>query len=125
MDLDAILRMDLRKTRSLINPKVQQALAYIIAEYHNSLRLNDVALRVGIHPGHLCRLFKKELGISFHRCILMIKVQKACRLLAESDKSIKQISGEMGFSRSEVFLKVFKRWIGCTPGQYRKRHRHG
>ncbi len=125
MDLDAILGMGPRKTSSLINPKVKQALAYIIAQYHNSLRLNDVASHVGIHPGHLCRLFKKELGISFHRCILMIKVQKACRLLAESDKSIKQISGEMGFSRPEVFFKVFKRWIGCTPGQYRKRHRHG
>jgi len=124
MNLDAFLGMNPRKTGSLINPKVRQALSYIIAQYHDSLRLSDVALRVGIHPGHLCRLFKKELGISFHRCILMIKVQKACHFLAKSEKSIKQISGEMGFSRPEVFFKVFKRWTGCTPGQYRKRFRH-
>ncbi len=125
MNLDAFLGMDPRKISSSINPKVQQALSYITAQYHDSLRLNDVALRVGVHPGYLSRLFKKELGISFHRCILMIKVQKACHLLTESDKSIKQISGEMGFSRPEVFLKVFKRCVGCTPGQYRKRFRHG
>jgi two-component system response regulator YesN len=55
----------------------------------------------------------------------MIRVQKACHLLAESGKSIKQISSEIGFSQPEVFLKAFKRWIGCTPGQYRKRYRHG
>jgi two-component system response regulator YesN len=122
MDLDTLLGMLSRKTGPSINPKVQQALAHILAQYQNSLKLNDVASHIGVHPGHLCRLFKKELGISFHRCILMIKVRKACRLLAESEKSIKQISSEMGFSHPEVFFKVFKRWTGCTPGQYRKRH---
>ena len=125
MNLDAVLGLEPHKMGSLVNPKVKQALSYMAAQYHGPLKLTVVASRIGIHPSHLCRLFKKELGMPFRRCILIMRLHKARQLLAESEKSIKQISFEIGFGCPEAFSRAFKRQMGCPPGQYRKHHRQG
>jgi transcriptional regulator GlxA family with amidase domain len=123
MDLDAVFGFEPLKMGPLVNPKVQQALSYITERYQGPLRLSVVASQIGVHPSHLCRLFKKELRISFRRCILMMRLHRSRQLLAESDKSIKQISFEIGFGCPEAFSRAFKQQVGYPPGQYRKRYR--
>lgn len=98
---------------------IQRILAYIDQNFDKTIYLSDGASLGGIHPHHLCRKFKKELGISFHGYILKIRIRRAAFLLADSEKSVKEISYEVGFSRPEIFSKAFKRQVGCSPMAYR------
>jgi len=117
--VDGSFALILYKPNASISPKLRRVLAYIDQYYAQVLTLRDAAWVLGVHPAHLCRRFKKEIGISFHEYILRIRIQKASLLLIGSEKSIKEISYEVGFSRPEIFSKAFKRLVGCSPMAYR------
>ena len=99
--------------------KIRNALYYINSNYCKELKLNHVASFIGVHQVHLCREFKKELGVPFREYILKIRIKEARFLLVQSIKSIKEIGYEVGFSNPEVFSKSFKRQIGLSPKNFR------
>jgi AraC-like DNA-binding protein len=100
---------------------MRQVLAYLERDYARAIGLRDAAMLIGVHPDYLCRRFKKELGIGFHEYLVWIRVQRASLLLVGTAKSVKEIGYEVGFSAPEIFCKVFKRLIGCSPRVYRDR----
>jgi AraC-like DNA-binding protein len=106
--------MDIR-----IGPKIKRILIYLNLYYARDITLKDMATLFNIHPAYLCRRFKKDLGIPFHEYLLRIRIQIAFFLLTHSEKSIKEISYDLGFSRPEIFSKAFKRLAGCSPKIYR------
>jgi AraC-like DNA-binding protein len=111
--------MFLKIPYQLISPRIRQVLAYIDKDYDRGIELSEVASLIDIHPDYLSRRFKKEVGIGFHGYLLWIRIQKASFLLVDSVKSIKEIGYEVGFSRPEIFSKVFKRLVGCSPVAFR------
>ena len=72
---------------------------------------------------YLSGKFKKETGQTLTDFILKEKTEEAKRLLRYSDKSLSAISSYLGFSSQGHFAKVFKKYAGVTPGEYRERHR--
>jgi AraC-like DNA-binding protein len=107
------------------SPKIQRVIRYIGANYPKPVKLTAAAAFIGVHPNHLCRKFREEMGLSFHEYTVRYRIQKAMFLLADTEKPIKEIGYEVGFSCPEAFSKSFKRRLGCTPGRYRNRYRHG
>lgn len=105
-----------------ISPRVRRALACIHADLARPPGLKDVAAMLGIHPVSLCRLFKKEVGMTFREYALRVRIRSAVRRLIGSESSIKEISYDLGFRRPAVFSKAFKRLMGCCPKTYRIRH---
>jgi AraC-like DNA-binding protein len=104
---------------------IQRAIRYVDMNYLRTIKLTDAAAFIGVHPNYLCRKFRAEIGLSFHEYMVRYRVQKAMLLLVETEKSVKQVGYEVGFSCPEAFSKAFKRRVGCSPGKYRNRHRHG
>lgn len=102
-----------------ISLRMRQVLAYIHLYYARAIGLSDAASVIGVHPDYLSRRFKKELGIQFHDYLLWIRIHRARVPLVSSTKSVKEIGYEVGFSRPEIFSKVFKRLVGCSPKAYR------
>jgi two-component system response regulator YesN len=98
---------------------VRRILAYIDRNYNRSINLSDAALLVGLHPQHLCRKFKREVGISIQKYLLRVRIRVAICLLAQSYKSVKEIGYELGFYNPEIFSKSFKRLTGVSPKNYR------
>ena len=72
---------------------------------------------------HLSAKFKRETGMTLTDFILNEKTEEAKRLLRYSDKSQAAISVYLGFSSQGYFAKVFKKYAGCTPNEYRDKHR--
>ena len=70
---------------------------------------------------HLSRKFKEETGMTLTDFILTKKSEEAARLLAFTDKSLISISDYLGFSSQSHFARVFKKYIGMTPSEYRSR----
>lgn len=80
----------------------------------------DLAVECNMALSTLRRKFKKSTGISIHDYFLQIKAARAKDLLANSNKSIKEISAELGFVDTGYFNRQFKKVVGVTPGLYRK-----
>lgn len=68
---------------------------------------------------YLSRKFKEETGMTLTDFILTKKSEEAARLLAYTDKSLIAVSDYLGFSSQSHFSRVFKKYIGKTPSEYK------
>lgn len=94
---------------------------YIESCYSENLTLLNLSNASCMCEHHMLREFKKYYGLTPYQYLLNVRLNNAKRLLAETEKSVSQISAETGFeylsSFSEVFIKRFK----TTPSSYRKK----
>lgn len=93
---------------------------YVVAYYDKEIRLSDLAKLHCINYEYLCRLFKKEMGIGFTKYIHEIRIKEAKKLLVASEDTILNISLEVGFQSISYFNRLFKKYEGVTPTEYRK-----
>ncbi len=84
-----------------------------------ALQSEDLARRSGLSLRQLERTFRKLLGTTPHQYLLQIRIERACRLLAESDATVAAIAQECGFYDHAHFIKSFQAAMGVTPSVYR------
>lgn len=102
-----------------INPNMQLLLDYIHAHYTESLTLTEVAKVFHFNPSYLSTFFASHNPEGFNEYLNKIRVEKASELLRGGEASISEISGMVGYSDHSYFTKVFKKWTGLSPSQYR------
>lgn len=98
---------------------ITQAQAYIQQNFRKDLALEDVAKKVGISPYYFSKLFKEEVGTNFMEYLTAIRIDTAKHLLAESQLSIKEICIDAGYGNPNYFSRIFKKWVGITPTEFR------
>ncbi len=99
---------------------IECAKDYVENNYQNvNLSLNMVAEYVGINSSYLSRLFKEILNVKFVDYLNQYRVEKAKYLIDNTDFAITEIGYKTGFSSMPTFFRVFKKYNGITPGQYR------
>jgi AraC-like DNA-binding protein len=94
-------------------------LAYISENIQKPLKPKDLAERMGLSTYHFIRQFKKEIGYTPYKYVLISKVSTANHLLKYSLLSIKEIAYTCGFSSEGSFCNAFKNLIGVWPKAYR------
>ena len=99
---------------------IKQSIAFINNHYNQSITLETVADKVGLHPTYFSTLFKKETGINFSKYILNLRIENAKLLLKNSNLSLSSIAVEIGFGNQSYFSSAFKNTTGVTPKQYRQ-----
>lgn len=105
------------------NQRVSEILSYMNRNYNTIENIGEIASDFFVTEYHLCRLFKKETGVSLITYLNHIKVRHACALLAGKEKSVTEIGFACGFRSSSYFCKVFHSIAGCSPSEYRRRMR--
>ena len=105
------------------SPLVQKIDHYIAEHADGPLSLAKVAAHVHISPGHLCRLFKRDTNLTLTEYWTRVRVEKAKQLLANRHLRVSEVSFQAGFESIPYFNRVFRRCEGCSPSQYRGRHR--
>ena len=98
---------------------VSKALKYISQNYTSPLTLKSTAKRLGVDPCHLSREISKKIPVGFCGYIHQLRIEKAKKLLTETNHSIYDIMLETGFSNQQTFYRVFKQFTETTPRQYR------
>ena len=83
------------------------------------LSLRRVAKAVNIHPNYLSEKFKQVTGINFVEYVARTRFEKACRFLDDGGLRISDIAFAAGFQSLSQFNRVFKRFSGKSPTQYR------
>lgn len=79
-----------------------------------------MARKVYISPYYLSHLFREELNITFLEYLTMVRMEEAKKLLKDTSLSIVAIASQVGYEDASYFSKVFKRYVGISPAQYRK-----
>ena len=101
---------------------IQKAIIIINDRFMHPLTLKKVAEELYLSPNYLGLMFKNEVGCSFNTCLTMTRIGYACGLLNSTNKTVKEVAFESGFSSNEYFLSQFKKIVKCTPSEYRKQH---
>jgi AraC-like DNA-binding protein len=96
---------------------------YIFNNYNNNITLQDIANKEFLSTHYLSHEIKYATGYSFTDLINLTRVEESVKLLLESDKTISEISDEVGFSHARYFNKNFKLYYKMTPLNFRKKHK--
>jgi AraC-like DNA-binding protein len=82
-------------------------------------RIEDVARRLGYGKSHLYNLFSREVGMTPNDYRQRIRIKRCCKELSQTDDTITSIGIGNGFHSSQYFARVFKKYVGVTPREYR------
>lgn len=99
--------------------KFQRILEWIRIHMHQQISLQDVAFEFNYSREYLSRLFKKRMGMTLNDYVNNLKIAKAKELLCSSDRSIKEIAGDLGFVDDKYFMKLFRSYENTTAKHYR------
>ncbi len=100
-----------------------RAAEIIEKDYHDSVRIDDVARAVGVHPVYLARMFRKHRGCSPRDFLSFLRLRGSANALLTSGESICSIAGSFGFYDQAHFSRAFRKWAGKTPLQFRLERR--
>ena len=106
-----------QERRKAVN--AEEILNYI-AQNFATATLSDTAAHFGYTPEHLHRIVKKQTGNGFSVFQLSARMSKAAYLLSETNIPIHRIACMLGLSGSEYFCRMFKKYTGVSPREYRK-----
>lgn len=100
--------------------KLRRALAYLEEHLADPFDLRQLADAVSMSEFHFSRLFKKATGQSPSRYFIRQRIERAQRLLQETETSIIEIGMSVGYSSPSHFAQVFRRETGLPPSHYRR-----
>lgn len=75
----------------------------------------------GLSHAHLLRLFRQTYGVTIIKYVIAKRISLACELLTATDLSVKSVALSCGFADEQHFMKLFKREMGISALQYRKK----
>jgi LacI family transcriptional regulator len=99
---------------------IAAALKHIREQACTGLDVESILKVVPLSRSVLERRFAQILGTSPKAEILRIRLDRVCRLLAESDLSLAEVAQKAGFEHPEYMNRLFKKKMGITPGEFRK-----
>jgi len=102
------------------DPYVRLAMDYIDTHYPEDISLYSLAREFGISESHLSHLFKQYSGYTFLRYLQDCRVRHAIIMLQDPRYQITEIYQRCGFSNGSYFSRIFKRFTGVTPSDYRR-----
>lgn len=116
--LAAVMRID--DDRSRATPCwVARVTELLHAEFKQSLTMNYLAAKVGVHPIRLSRIFRKHYHQTISDYVNKLRIRFACWQLCKDEATITDIALSAGFCDQSHFTRIFKRIVGCTPGDFR------
>lgn len=99
--------------------RINKVCLYIQNNFYHKIALKEVADLIYLTESNFCKFFKKSTGKTYSDYLNEIRINEACRLLLQSEKTISQISFECGFETLSYFNRVFLNKKGITPSKYR------
>lgn len=99
---------------------ILKATQYIEENYSGNITLDDVARYVNMSYHYFSKFFKESTGKNFVDYLTDRRMEKARQLLKETGMNIKAVSREIGYGDPNYFSKIFKKYTGLTPTEYRQ-----
>ena len=100
--------------------RLRRVIEFISAQIDQEIGLEQLAHVAGVSPFHFCRQFKRSTGVTPHHYVIQRRLEFSKRLLESTEKSITDISAELGFPTPSHFAATFRKFLGQTPTHYRR-----
>ncbi|WP_018930502.1 AraC family transcriptional regulator [Gracilibacillus lacisalsi] len=105
-----------RHQHALINDMI----TYINERFHQDITLSILADAFFLHEQSISKLFKQSIGCSFTEYLNAVRITEAKRLLTETKLKINQITRKVGYTNHVHFWRIFKKFTGMSPNNYRQ-----
>jgi LacI family transcriptional regulator len=102
------------------DPHIVSTLRFIRHNACSGIQVRDLLTRVPLSRRVLESRFKERIGRTPHEEITRIRMERVKTLLLETDLPLAAIAKRTGFNYIEYLNEAFKKWVGTTPGKYRK-----
>jgi AraC-like DNA-binding protein len=98
---------------------LRKADRYIYENYSRKISLKEIADAAGLSAPYFSNIFKEEMGENLTSYLNRLRVEKAGRLVTETEMSLSEVATACGFENQSWFSKIFKSFTGTSPGKYR------
>ena len=102
------------------NRPIRLVKKYVEEHFGEPLTLEEVSQIADLSPTYLSTLFKKDTGITFLEYLSKVRMDMAKKLLKETNDTVADICGKVGYSDVRYFTKSFTKYAGLKPKEYRK-----
>ena len=103
--------------------RLEPLLEYTQLHHSEPLTLDDAANSMGLNKEYFCRLFKRNMGVSYLTYLNQVRATAVCRELETSEDPIGVIGERHGFTNPKMLSQYFRELYGCTPSEKRKAFR--
>lgn len=93
---------------------------YVSKNYMQPITLSEIAQELNFSIPYLSKVFKEDTGMGFSEYLQKIRIEEACRLLANTDSKVIDIAQSVGYNDICTFNLIFKKHLGITPRDFRK-----
>lgn len=105
----------------IAHPEVRRIVEHIHAHYASDITVKSMSRYVMMGENYVSALFKKKTGHTLIHYLHGVRIAKAADYLRETNLPVHEVGQKVGFANDNYFIKIFKRWTGVTPSQYRHR----
>ena len=114
-------KVRMTKTEYTGNPHVEKAIQYIKTHLTQPVSVTDICESTDISKYHLSHIFKTYTGMTIQEYLLRERIKAAKELLESTDQSISEIAALFQFCDQSYFTYRFRKSVGMTPKEYRKK----
>jgi len=124
--LSRAIRGEWEESLSVKNGKAKELVAiakqYMDENFDQGITVSEAAAYVFLSQGYFTRAFRDDTGISPMNYLMKKRIEKACKLLQNNEIKVSAISLQSGFSSPQRFNVAFRKQMGMTPMEYRKKY---
>jgi AraC family transcriptional regulator len=119
--LVAVLRQHKRPTPTTHSAWLSGVLSRLHDDQQEPASVHELAVLAKLHPGHLAKLFRRELGVPIASYQRQLRLRQAAKQLADGTPTV-EAALAAGYSAQSQFSTAFKKAFAMSPGQYKKLH---
>lgn len=99
--------------------EISELISWLHTHFHEKITMEDITKEFHTNRTTLNQKFKSIMGITVMDYVIKLRIQIACSLLSKTYLSINEIMERTGYRDDAHFLRSFRKYIGCTPSEYR------
>ena len=104
------------------DPSILKGIEYIHTHYRNEIALDQICNHLGLNKCYFCSLFKRSTELTFSQFLNRVRVDASKQYLLHSSDSVLEVALANGFNNHNYFSSTFKKIVGISPIDFRKKH---
>ena len=100
--------------------RYKRIVSYMEEHFAEKVSLEQLAGEAQCNPQYLCHFFKEIAGVSPIQYLINYRIEQARELLADTTKTVLEVSLDCGFENVSYFIRQFKKATGVTPREFRR-----
>jgi two-component system response regulator YesN len=121
-DIYLLLSMTRENNSHKKNWVIDKAKKYVIEHCRHDIKASQVASWLNITPSYFSFIFKQQIGKGFNEYLTELRIERAKKLLLETNDRVYEISDQVGYKKYKYFVLLFKMKTGLTPTEFRDKN---